>query len=164
MPFSNSISRTVQKLDKLPSFMRSWALTKAIGSTVKMLGACKVDIEYMRFNESKLYLKNRKRVQNHIGGIHACGAALLAESATGLVIGMNVPDSSVPVIKTLNVNYVKRMQGNLEAVATLTPEQMEMVQNTEKGELSVPVKITDESGQEPVVCDMVWAWVPKKRK
>ena len=28
-------------------------------------------------------LRNRTRVQNHIKGVHACGMALLAESATG---------------------------------------------------------------------------------
>jgi hypothetical protein len=27
----------------------------------------------------------------------------------------------------------------------------------------VPVSITDESGAEPIQCEMVWAWVPKKR-
>ena len=31
------------------------------------------------------------RVQNHIKGVHACGMALLAESATGAVFGMNLP-------------------------------------------------------------------------
>lgn len=164
MAFSNSVSRTVHKLDMLPVFMRSWALTKALGVKVKMLGACKVDIDYMRFEESRLRLKNRKQVQNHIGGIHACGAALLAESATGLVIGMNVPDASVPVIKSINIQYVKRMEGDLLAIAQLTEEQINQIRTVEKGEMTVPVKVTDASGQEPVICDMVWAWVPKKRK
>ncbi|XOV78130.1 MAG: DUF4442 domain-containing protein [Aestuariibacter sp.] len=163
MSFTNSLSRIVAKLDKFPKFMRSWVLTKAIGNKVKMIGACKVDIEYMRFEESRLRLKNRTRVQNHIGGIHACGATLLAESATGLVVGMNVPDSSVPVIKSINVKFVKRMQGNLLAVASLSEQQMQQVRTTEKGEMTIPIKITDDSGQEPVICDMVWAWVPKKQ-
>ncbi len=48
-------------------------------------------------------LYRRRKVQNHIGGIHACGMALLSESATGLVFGMNVPDSHVPLIKSMKV-------------------------------------------------------------
>ena len=30
-------------------------------------------------------------------------------------------------------------------------------------EVTVPVTITDESGQSPIQAEMVWAWVPKKR-
>ena len=47
-------------------------------------------------------------MQNHIGGVHACGMALLSESATGLVFGMNVPDTHIPVIKTMKVGGGRR--------------------------------------------------------
>lgn len=164
MSFSNNVSRTVAKLDKLPEFLRSWALTKAIGGVVKMLGACKVKIHYMTFSESKLSLANHKKVQNHIGGVHACGTALLAESATGMVVGMNVQDSCVPVLKTIKIDYLKRANGGLTAMANLTDEQIDLIRSTEKGEVVVPVKITDEDGQVTVDTNMVWAWVPKKRK
>jgi hypothetical protein len=40
-------------------------------------------IEDLDVRKATVSLKNRKRVQNHIGGVHACGMALLAESATG---------------------------------------------------------------------------------
>jgi len=30
--------------------------------------------------------------------------------------------------------------------------------------VTVPVSITDQSGQSPIQCEMVWAWVPKVRK
>jgi hypothetical protein len=47
-------------------------------------------------------------------------------------------------------------------VATLTDEQIELMQTTEKGDINVQVVVTDETGIEPVKCEMVWAWVPKK--
>lgn len=56
-------------------------------------------------------LKNRRRVQNHIGGIHACGMALAAESATGIVVGMNVPDTAIPLCKSMKINFVRRCEG-----------------------------------------------------
>jgi len=37
------------------------------------------------------------------------------------------------------------------------------MQNTDKGETLVAVTVTDESGAEPVQCEMVWAWVSKSR-
>ena len=33
----------------------------------------------------------------------------------------------------------------------------------DKGDFAVPVKVTDEDGEEPIKCQFVWAWVPKKR-
>ena len=32
-----------------------------------------------------------------------------------------------------------------------------------KGDVVVPVIVTDESGEQPIQCAMTWAWVPKKR-
>lgn len=61
-------------------------------------------------------IKNRRRVQNHIGGLHACGMALAAESATGIVVGMNVPDSAIPLCKSMKVNFVRRCEGTFPRV------------------------------------------------
>ena len=77
---------------------------------------------------------------------------------------MNVPNSHLPLLKSMTVNYNRRMQGNLKAVASLSPTQIQEIESAEKGDLVVAVTITDESGQEPVECLMNWAWVPKKRK
>jgi hypothetical protein len=32
----------------------------------------------------------------------------------------------------------------------------------EKGDIAVPVKMTDEEGNETVTANMIWAWVPKR--
>jgi hypothetical protein len=89
--------------------------------------------------------------------------ALLAETASGFVVGMNLADDKLPLIKTLKVDYVKRTQGDMRAVATLSAEQMQLIEREPKGEISVAVLVTDESGEEPIRCEMIWAWVPKKR-
>ena len=46
---------------------------------------------------AEVVLPNNRRIQNHIGGLHACSMALAAESATGMVVGMNVPDTHLPL-------------------------------------------------------------------
>jgi len=109
-------------------------------------------------------IRNRKPVQNHIKGVHAAAMALLAETATGFCVGMNLPDDKLPLIKTLKVDYLKRASGDMQAVAQLRPEQIQQILTQDKGEVTVPVSITDQSGQSPIQCEMVWAWVPKVRK
>lgn len=108
--------------------------------------------------------KNYKKAQNHIGSVHAAAMALLAESSTGFVVGVNLPGDKLPLIKEMNFKYVKRAQGDMHAVAHLTDEQIALMQTQEKGEVTVAVKVTDAQGIEPVLCEMIWAWVPKSRK
>jgi len=143
--------------------MQSYLLTKLFTSKVKFAGTTGVKIDKVTHQQTILSLKNKKSVQNHIGGIHAIAAAVLAESATGIVFGMNVPDDRLPLLKSMTIDYQRRMQGDLTAVANLTTAQITLIEQQEKGEITVPVIITDKSGQQPIVCQMQWAWVSKKR-
>jgi len=94
--------------------------------------------------------------------VHAAAMALLAETATGFVVGVNLSDDKLPLIKSLHVDFKRRTVGDMRAVASLSEEQVAMIRSNPKGELLVPVTVTDESGEEPIQCQMLWAWVSKK--
>ena len=159
----NRMSKAVNTLNKAPKGMRVWLVSKAIGKVVKLAGTTKTRIEKLTYHESTIVVRNLKRNQNHIGSVHACGMALAAESATGLLVGMNVPDSRVPVIKSMNIDFVKRSSGDITAKAHLTDEQVALIRETEKGEVTVPCTVTDAKGVEPITVEMIWAWTPKRR-
>ncbi len=160
----NQLSRTVAQFQRLPAFMRNGVTSLALGRVVPLVGTAGLRFEVISPDQVVVTLRNRRKVQNHIKGIHAAGMALLAETATGFCVGMNLPDDKLPLIKTLKVDYLKRAQGDLRAVAQLRPEQIQQILTQDKGEVTVPVRITDDTGQEPIQCEMVWAWVPKQRK
>lgn len=159
----NQLSRNVAKFQRLPAFMRGWVTSLALGKVVPLVGTAGLRFDELGSQRVVVRIRNRKPVQNHIKGVHAAGMALLAETATGFCVGMNLPDDKLPLIKTLKVDYLKRAVGDMKAVAQLRPEQIQQILTQDKGEVTVPVSITDESGQEPIQCEMVWAWVPKKR-
>ena len=163
MSHKNKVASIVSTLKKSPTFMQSWVLSKAFSFMIPYAGRSKVRIEQLTHEKSVITIKNRRKVQNHIGSIHATAIAIAAESATGYLVAMNVPDTSVPVIKTLKVDYEKRCKGNIRAVATLTEAQRESMRTQEKGEVNVAVTITDAENKEPVQCEMIWAWTPKRR-
>lgn len=143
--------------------MQSYLLTKLFSTHVKFAGTTGVKLESVNNNHAKLVLKNRKKIQNHIGGIHAIAAGVLAESATGIAFGMNVPDTKVPLLKSLTIHFKRRMQGDLSAYATMSEAQIDLVKSEDKGDMLIPVTITDESGEEPIECVMEWAWVTKRK-
>ncbi|HLA31872.1 MAG TPA: DUF4442 domain-containing protein [Pseudomonas sp.] len=160
---SNRLSRIVAKIHQLPAALHSPALSLLFGSQVKFAGTAKVRVHELTEQRAVMSLANRRKVQNHIQGVHAAAMALLAESATGFLVGMNVPDDKLPLIKSLKVDYLKRAVGGLRAEASLTPEQIQAIHSQDKGEVLVAVQVTDESGNQPIQCEMLWAWVSKKR-
>ncbi|GGX97983.1 DUF4442 domain-containing protein [Vogesella alkaliphila] len=159
----NSMCRMVDKTAALPGGLRSWAITKLFGNFVPFLGTAGLRFDEVSRERMVVSIRNRKKVQNHIKGLHAAAMALLAETATGFVVGMNVPDDKLMLLKSMKVEYLKRAQGDMKAVATLDRAQVGRMATEEKGDVLVDVVVTDESGESPIRCEMVWAWVPKKR-
>jgi uncharacterized protein (TIGR00369 family) len=159
----NRLSRSLQYLERVPSPLRARLRSLVMGKVVPFVGTAGLSVEELDDGRAVVSVASRRRVHNHIGGVHAAVTALLAETATGFVVGMNVPDNRVPVIKTLRVDFRKRAKGGLRAVAEVTGEQRQLMASAEKGETRVAVRITDADGNEPVECEMVWAWTPRRR-
>ncbi|PWK54425.1 DUF4442 domain-containing protein [Pleionea mediterranea] len=158
----NFLAGIVDKINNKPKLYRNWLLNYLLGSTIKFVGTAGVKCETLTREQSIWTLKNKKKVRNHIKGVHAAAMGLLAETATGMVVGMNVPDDRIPVIKSMKVNYLKRATGDLRAVVELTGDQIQTIIDTEKGEMLIPVTVTDSEGKQPIECEMIWAWTPKR--
>jgi acyl-coenzyme A thioesterase PaaI-like protein len=163
MKYTNRLIRNISKVEKLPKFLRPWLLDRSIGNVVQFVGTAGIHFEKMSCEEVVITLHNKQKVQNHIGQIHAAATTLLAETATGMVVGMNIPDDKIPLMKNLSVKFTRRSTGRQRAIATLNETQINHIRTTEKGELSVPIKITDETGQEVIEATMNWAWIPKNK-
>jgi uncharacterized protein (TIGR00369 family) len=159
----NALSRAVGAVAALPAGLRGRAITYMFTFKVRFAGTGGCEFESLEEGRAVLRMKNRRKVQNHIGGVHAAAMGLLAETATGVVFGMTIPDTHLPLLKTMHVDYVKRANGDLRAEATLPPELRQQILTSEKGNVTVPVKVTDEDGNEPIQVQMTWAWVPKKK-
>jgi len=143
--------------------MHNWMRNRAIGNFVPFVGTAGLDFEKMSCEEVIIRVPNAPKVRNHIKQVHAAASVLLAETASGMVVGMNIPDDKLPLMKSLSAKYIKRSQGAQRAVASLTPEQINTIRNTEKGDVNVAVKLCDETGEEVVILEMIWAWVLKKK-
>jgi uncharacterized protein (TIGR00369 family) len=130
---------------------------------VPFVGTSGARIEEMTEERVVVVVDNRRRIRNHIGQVHAAAMALSAETATGFVAGMNVPDSKLLLCKSLKVDFKKRTQGAIRAVATLSEGQRAQMRSEDRGNVTVEVHATDENGVEAIECEMVWAWIPRSR-
>jgi len=159
---TNRLASAISKMNLVPAPLRPAALSTVMGNIVPFVGTASLIVDELSETRAVIGIRNRRKVQNHIGSVHAAAMTLLAETASGFVVGMNVPDDKVPVVKTIGMEFKKRAKGDLRAVATLTDEDRSRMRNDPKGEVSVPVTLTDEEGKEPIVVTMVWAWTPKR--
>lgn len=160
----NRLTRTLAQLERVPAFLRPWLRNRAMGRAVPFTGTAGLDYVQMTPERVEIAVANVRRVQNHIEGVHAAAMALLAETATGMVVGMNVRDDCLPLCKSLHVDFKRRAQGGLRAVATLSDAQRALMQESDKGEVNVSVLVSDESGEQPIQCEFIWAWIPTPKK
>jgi acyl-coenzyme A thioesterase PaaI-like protein len=159
----NRLQRQLARVNEAPAFMRTFVRSLVLGRAVPFTGTAKLRYEEMSPNQVQIFVANERRVQNHIRGVHAVASMLAAETATGMVMGLNVRDDCLPVVKDVRVQFKKRGQGAMRAVATLSDTQRELIQSSTKGEVTVPVTVTDESGNQPIECEFIWAWIPAQR-
>lgn len=164
-PINNQFSKLLAVTKYLPAGARSSILSKAFGKVVPYVGTTGIYYETVDPNQVVVSLNNNKAVQNHIGSIHAVAVTLLAETATGFILGLNLPSDRVLLIKSYSVNFYRPLRkGQVAAIATLSDEQRLDILNQPKGEMVIPCVINDresDSERDPIIVEMTWAWVPK---
>lgn len=159
----NPLARAIGALQVLPPPLRRRAITLLFNTQVRFAGTAGLRFETLDADEAVVVVRNRRAVQNHIGGVHAAAMALLAETATGAVFGINLQAACLPLLKSMQVDYLHRAHGDLRAHAQLDAAARARLASEPRGELMVPVTITDVRGQTPIRAQMCWAWVPKQK-
>ncbi|MCC2617332.1 DUF4442 domain-containing protein [Aestuariibacter halophilus] len=162
MANKNPLRAFVDKVNTYPDWLSRRLITWMFRHKVKLAGTVSLDILGTDGKQVTYRQRNIKKAQNHIGGVHAAATALLAESASGFIVGINLPGDKLPLIKTMHLDYIKRATGDITVTASLTDEQIALMQSQDKGDVSVAVTITDAANIEPVKAEMIWAWVPKR--
>jgi len=102
-------------------------------------------------------MRKRRGVQNHIGTVHAIAMCNLAELAAGTLTEVSIPPSLRWLPKGMQVEYLKKAESDIEAVATL-PE----VPDGPGREVPVTVELNDAAGV--IVCRaVITMWVSPRK-
>ncbi|RME19644.1 MAG: DUF4442 domain-containing protein [Deltaproteobacteria bacterium] len=161
---ASKVKDVVAWINRAPSPLRPILLSRMVGLVVPYVATTGLVIESMSADEVTGKVPRRKRSANHIGGVHAVAAMLLAETVTGFLVAMNLPRGRLPLLKSLEADFTKRSRGAIRARAWLDENGRERIATEPKGRLEIPVELFDESGRQPMTCKAVWAWVPAGKK
>ena len=88
-------------------------------------------------------MRDRRRVHNHIGTVHAIALCNLAELSAGVMTDATLPTSMRWIPKGMTVDYLKKAVGLLQGVAT--PVQP-LSESTQAHEWPVQVEVIDAAG------------------
>lgn len=164
MPSSNPFVRIANRYEDRPQHLQPPLITQAVGQVIPFVNTAGCFIEAYTNTHVAVRLDNRTEVQNHLGGLHAAAMALLAETASGLVVALNVPPSSAPLLRTMDVSFDRFARHPVQAEAYLTDETAETIQSRPIGRVDVDVRLRAPSNDETLVSSQLeWAWLPEDR-
>lgn len=107
-------------------------------------------------------LPYRKRNQNHIGGIHACAMATVAEYTSGFCL-LNLLDAKTYrlIMKGFEIEF--HYQGKMDAFAEYQLSEadlrtlvLEPLEQESKIELKCPVQVHDREGNHLATAEIIW--------
>ena len=159
---ASSLKEVISKVERFPVVLRKPLKNYFLGKAIPFVG--RVGLEFLKtdYTHWVVKLRNKRRNANHLGQIHATAMLTLAETTGVFLMAYNLPVGRVPLVKRLEADFVKRSSGEITASANLSSDQISYIQNNEKGEIMIPVKMIDQEGNEPVLVKVIAAWVPKK--
>ena len=115
--------------------------SKLVGKVAPYTGTIDARIEELDTRHSRLTMRDRPAVRNHLSSCHAIALANFAEEATGLAMLAGFPPKTRGIITRLSIDYLKKARGTLTAEC-----HAPHVESNEPGEYPVSVDIMNTEG------------------
>ena len=131
-----------------------WLFSRLVALKAPYFGSIRARFVVLERGRAVVRMRNRRRVRNHIGTVHAIAMCNLAELAAGTMTDATVPAGFRWIPKGMTVSYLAKAETDLTAVAVIEPLP-EFADGIE-----VPVEVTVRDRQDkPVVTAVISMWV-----
>lgn len=129
--------------------------TFLLGRMTPYSGSIGARVEELEPGWCRVTLRDRRRVRNHLGSIHAMALANLAEMASGLAVLARLPASVQGIVTGFSITYLKKARGRL--IAECRAERLDV---TAEQEYEAAVAITDAQGDVVARANARWRLRP----
>jgi acyl-coenzyme A thioesterase PaaI-like protein len=106
---------------------------------------------------SVLTLRDRPKVRNHLGSVHATALVTFGELASGLAMLAGMPEDARAIVTQLETEYLLKARGTLTAYG-----KAPIPESTDRQEYLVHASIRDAGDEEVARLKVTWLVGPKK--
>jgi acyl-coenzyme A thioesterase PaaI-like protein len=146
-----------QRLSDIP--LGKWIFSKMVCLKAPYFSTIRPMIIGLKPGYCEVHIKKRQAVLNHIGTVHAIAMCNMAEIAGGTMTDVTIPTTHRWIPKGITVDYLKKAETDLKAVAELNP----IPQFSSASELPVNVNVTDKDDQ-IVFKAVITMWISPRKK
>jgi acyl-coenzyme A thioesterase PaaI-like protein len=96
-------------------------------------------------------MRERRRIRNHLGSIHAIALVNLAEFTSGLALTAGLPDTVRGIVRSITIEYTKKARGTVTAECRCAPPVV-----TARTEFDVVSVVRDAAGDAVATMQVRW--------
>jgi len=134
-----------------------WLFARTICRRAPYFGTISPRIHELAPGLCRVSMKKRRRVENHIGTVHALAMGNLCELAAGVLMEATTPAAMRWIPKGMQINYLAKAPTDISATA-----RIEYTPWSQAQDVIVPVSVTDTDGNEVVHADITMYVSPKR--
>ncbi|MFT5699758.1 MAG: acyl-coenzyme A thioesterase PaaI-like protein [Desulforhopalus sp.] len=153
----NSVLNIYQTCLKFP--FGKWIFSKMISFKAPYFGSIKPVFVELQPGYSKIHLKKRRSVTNHLGTVHAIAMCNVSELAAGTMLEASIPEHMRWIPKGMTVSYQKLAKTDLIAECSASVAAMNVT-----GEFPMEIEVRDKAGEEVFHATIVMYLSEKKKK
>ena len=128
-----------------------WLFTQLVKWTVPYTGSVSPRVEVLEPGIARISITQRRRLEQHLGSIHAIALANVAEFASGAAMSTALPAGFRGIVTRFTIEYFKKARGTVTAESRVALPHL-----SEEGEHDFVSEVKDASGA--VVARAVVTW------
>jgi acyl-coenzyme A thioesterase PaaI-like protein len=145
-----------RRLSPLPG--GRWLFTQLVKWMIPYTGSVSPRVDVLEPGYAKISITQRRRLEQHLGSIHAIALMNVAEFASGAAMTTALPAGYRGIVTKMSIEYFKKARG------TVTAESRPKLPDPIDGEYDFESTITDQAGDLIARATVRWRLGPMPEK
>jgi uncharacterized protein (TIGR00369 family) len=135
----NFVRDAWNRLGSLPRGKRIFS--RLVGTAAPYTGSIGGRVVELRENYSRVEMRDRRAVRNHLRSVHAVALVNLAELTGNVAVAYTLPDDARFIVAGLSIDYIKKARGTITGIC-----DQELPHTSERAEYEIEVNMFDADG------------------